>query len=475
MKIKSSLIVVLVLLLSSLASAAPQADVIIIGAGGAGLAAAVEVAHGGLSAIVLEQNAFVGGNTLISGGAYNAAVPHIQAEQGIEDSTSLHFKQTMAGGDNEADPRLVRILVNNSGDTLRWLQSLGLEMNPNIYQVIGATHPRSNQSIKPSGHGFIEAVHNQAIAAGVDIRLRTKAEELIVENGRVVGTVATLPDGSTAEFYGKAVIIATGGFGANVEMRTRYNSALGENIPTTNLPTIMGSGILMAEKLGAKTIGMDRIQLLALANPESGSVTGAVTISIDNLIFVNQDGHRFVREDGRRDVLADGVLAQEDALFYLINDSRIVGEVNEFGENIERLVEQGRIVKADTLAELAAKLEMPAKNLEASVENFNKAVRGLTDDEFGRERFVQTIEVGPFYGVIRTVGVHHTMGGLAINTNAQVLDLHARPIPGLYAAGEVTGGIHGSNRLGGNAIPDAFVFGRVAAQGVVSELIDSAF
>ena len=185
---------------------------------------------------------------------------------------------------------------------------------------------------------------------------------------------------------------------------------------------------------------------------------------LDDVIDVNKNGERFVKEDARRDEFVAAIKKQPGAVCYDINGASIVKEFNSFNENVETLVKLGRIYKSDTLAGLAKQLGMPAENLEKTVAEYNKMVEAKSDTKFGRKLFDQKIEKAPFYATPRAPSIHHTMGGLEINTKAQVVDVLGNPIPGLYAAGEVTGGIHGSNRLGGNATADVLTFGRIAAK-----------
>lgn len=448
-----------------------EADVVVIGGGGAGLAAAVSAAEQGAKVVLLEKLPRLGGNTILAGGAYNAADPERQRAQGIEDSVEKHFEHTFKGGGEIADPALVRLLVENALEGKKWLEGYGMKFREEVGSVIGAMWPRTNYPVDPAGTGFIKTLEAAATKLGVDIRLETTALELVQDSGgRVTGVKAEGPDKRPMQFNARrGVVIATGGFGANVEMRQKYDPRLTTAVPTTNHPGATGAGITMAEKLGADIIGMEYIQVLTLGNLTNGSLGGLVTINVDNVVFVNKEGERFANEFARRDLLAELVFNQTEGMFYMVNDSKIVGEKNHFGENIEALVERGSILKADTLANLALQMEVPAEALEKTVADFNRMVAEKNDPEFGRTVFAQKIDTAPFYAVARVPSVHHTMGGIRINDKAQVLKKDGSSIPGLYAAGEVTGGIHGNNRLGGNALPDIIVFGRIAGKNVAAE------
>lgn len=448
-----------------------KADVVVIGAGGAGLAAAVSAHQNGAKVLVLEKAPMVGGNTIISGAAYNAVDTKRQSAQGIEDSIEKHYTQTYEGGDKLAKPELVRTLVENAYPALEWLESMGMKFKDEIFTVLGALWPRSHKPEKPLGTGYIDTYMNyiNKNISDIEIMLNTRATELIVENGRVIGVEAENGPNTVIAKANNGVIIATGGFSGNVQARNYYNKMWPDltNLKTTNRPGITGDGMWMAEKIGANLIGMDQIQLLPMGDPETGSLSGNIEQSVENRIFVNKDGNRFVDEGARRDVMTKALFRQKDNYMWVIVDKHCypTGDTkNNFDETIDLLVEEGRAFKAYTLEDLAAQIGVNSENLVKSVETFNMAVEGKIEDPFGRTLFQYKIDTPPFYACPRVPTVHHTMGGIEINTKAQVLDKNGNIIRGLYAAGEVTGGIHGSNRLGGNAVPDTVVFGKIAGE-----------
>ncbi|MBU5483880.1 flavocytochrome c [Clostridium sp. MSJ-11] len=439
-----------------------EADVIVIGAGGAGMSAAVAAAEEGAKVIVLEKMPMIGGNTIRSGGAYNAVDVEAQKAQGIEDSIDKHFKQTFEGGDKKADEKLVKILVEGSLEGKKWLQSYGMKFNEKIGSVVGSLWTRTHQASDAAGTGYMNTLKEAGDKLGVEILLNTKATELIVENDRVVGVKAEDKDKNLLELRGKkGVVIATGGFAANVEMRTKYVPSLTADKPTTNHPGATGDGIVMGEKVGADLVGMEHIQLLPMAIELTGP-----TINVENSIFINKEGKRFINEDNRRDKLCEAIMKQKDGQYYMINDSQIIKEKNELGDNIEELIQKGVVIKADSIKELAEKIKIDEKVLQETINEFNKAVENKKDS-FNRTLWKNKIEKAPYYATLRHPAVHHTMGGLKINEKTQVLSKSGEIIQGLYAAGEVTGGIHGGNRLGGNALPDTIVFGKIAGKNVV--------
>ena len=446
-----------------------ETDVVVIGAGGAGLAAAVSAHQNGAKVIVLEKMPKVGGNTIISGAAYNAVDPKRQSKQGIEDSIEKHFQQTYEGGDKLAKPELVRILVENAYPALEWLESMGMQFTDEVFTVLGGLWPRAHKPVEPLGTGYINTYMNYINnhSSDIEVLLNTKATELIKEDGKIVGVKAESPEGQLIVKARNGVVLATGGFSANVEMREKYNKIWPslKNLNTTNHPGATGDGIIMAQAVGANLIDMEQIQLLPMGDPETGSLSGNIEQAVENRIFVNKEGKRFVDEGARRDVMTKALLEQEDQMMWVILDSKnypTKDTKNNFNETIDELVAAGRAYKADTLEDLAKQIGVDPNNLIEAVNKFNEAVETGGPDEFGRTLFQWKIDTPPFYAGARVPTVHHTMGGVEINENAQVLDVNGNVIPGLYAAGEVTGGIHGSNRLGGNALADITVFGRIA-------------
>ncbi|MBK0347163.1 flavocytochrome c [Aerococcaceae bacterium zg-ZJ1578] len=491
-----------------------ETEVLVIGGGGAGLAAAISAHQNGAKVIVIEKMPRLGGNTIISGSAYNAADSSrqqlmemtdleketieglINEEQEDEivkewqqtlkeewesykasgetylfDSPTLHKLQTYNGGSKKGNPKLIDRLAENAYPAIQWLEENGMEFKDYIFTVLGGLWSRAHKPELPLGTGYIQTYthyieeHSEDISVYTD----TKANKLIVKDGRVVGVEAE-NNGKTVTFTAtKGVILATGGFGANVEMRDQYNTIWPSltNIKTTNHTGATGDGINLAKDAGAQLFGLEDIQLLPMGDPETGSLSGNIEQGVQNRLFVNKEGKRFVDEGQRRDVMTKALMEQTDASMWVIVDqhSYPTGDtLNNFNESIDSLVEHGRAFKADTLEELAEKIGVDPEVFVASVEEFNKAVDGKISDPFGRTLFDKKIDTAPFYAGARVPTVHHTMGGVVINENAEVLDTNGNIIPGFFAAGEVTGGIHGTNRLGGNALADITVFGRISGE-----------
>ena len=493
-----------------------SADLIIVGAGGAGLSAAVTAKDLGVkNVLVLEKMPVIGGNTLRCASAFNAADPDRQkalpmtetlkeavvkaisekpvseehaklmadvkakyeaylksGSKTLFDCPEWHALQTYNGGDKVGHIPLIRQYSNNVLDTLHWMQSKGSPVMDRVSQGAGALWQRTHQLDAPAGLGLIDPLYQSAVKQGVNFKLGMRVQDLILnDKGRVIGVTATDKVGNKYEFTSKdGVILATGGYSQNKEMRQKSAPHLTPEMVSTNQPGATGDGIVIATRHGADTTGMNYVQVYPLATPGTGALQGRARkmSGLDDVIDVNKNGERFVKEDARRDEFVAAIKKQPGGVVYDINDSSIVKPLNSFNEDVETLVSIGRIYKADSLADLAKQLGMPADKLEATVAEFNKMVEAKNDPKFGRKLFDRPIVKPPFYATPRAPSIHHTMGGLQISTNAQVLNKKGKPIPGLYAAGEVTGGIHGSNRLGGNATADVLTFGRIAAKSAVA-------
>jgi len=436
-----------------------QTEVLVVGCGGAGLAAAVSASSTGTKVTVLEKLPVMGGHTIISGGSVNAPDPERQAKLGIKDSPDLFFEQTLKAGDYRSDPALVRVLADNATDMIHWFEQLGLKWDDRVFEAWGGLYPRGhNSGAAAAGKDYIRVLYDNAKKQGVTIRYNTKVLELLREpnGGRVYGVKASARNGDTETWLAKAVVLATGGFTANIPMRMKYYPRLDEKFRTTANPNgkaldgSTGDGILMAKKVGADDVGMDYIQLI----PFSG---GRVIDYVGGDIFVNFDGRRFVNEGGRRDAIADAILSQRGQKMWVITDDQSIK-----GASLQNKLEKGIVFKADTVEAMAARMSVDPAVLKTTLDRYNQYAKDKTDPDFNKTMFTQTIDKAPYYFGIETADVHFTCGGLRIDPKAEVLDLEGKVIPGLFAAGETTGGIHGTNRAGGNSLTTVFVFGRIA-------------
>jgi len=455
------------------------ADVIIVGGGGAGLAAAVAATDNGSSVIVLEKMGALGGNTIVCGGIYNCPDPELQEPAGIEDSVELFIKQTWEGGDKVANIDLVTTMCENSYDGLKWLESMGMEFRDYVNQGPGSLYPRTHEAVEVMGTGFINTYVRNLKEKGdlCQILLNTTGDALIVQDNKVVGVTAHDTQGNTYTLHSnQGVILATGGFAGNVELRQRFCEGdkwkdLGEGVLTTNTPGVTGDGIFMAEAVGANLVDMEQIQLLHLGNPKNGTTDGMThrCLSVDYVIYVNKEGKRFVREDGRRDEICNAILSQPDGIMYILessddNETPIEEARTHEGGKLTDAIARGDVIMADTLEEMAQKLGCDPAVLQATVDEYNAMVDAGKDELTGRVLLKNKLLTGPYFATPRVPSAHHTMGGVQIDTQCRVLRPDGSIIEGLLAAGEVTGGIHGGNRLGGNAVVDTVVFGRIAGQ-----------
>jgi len=445
-------------------------DIVIIGAGGAGLTAAIEAKAAGADVIVLEKMPMAGGNTLISGAEYAAANNWIQKKEGIEDSAELHIQDTLKGGDNLAKEELVRIMAENALAGAEWLRDeVGVIWEDELMFFGGHSVKRSLIPLGASGREIITKLAAKAEKMDIPVLLNTKATSLITDsNGKVVGVKAEGEDANYTFNTSKAVIIASGGFGSNVEMRVKYNPDIDGSILSTNTTGSTGDGIVMAEDIGANLLGMEYIQTYPICDPLTGTLLYYDDARLyGHTVIVNKEGKRFVEELGRRDVMSMAIKAQTGSVCYELLDQNgfVASKLQEnHGPELDYLYRNDLLVKADTLDKAAEFFGIDAAELKSTVDKYNSYVEEGKDPEFNKRSLPSKVEVGPFYILKAAPAVHHTMGGIEINENAQVLNKDGKIIEGLYAAGEVTGGIQGSNRLGSNALADITVFGRIAGQ-----------
>lgn len=451
-------------------------DVVVIGAGGAGLIAAIEAKNNGAqNVIVLEKMAFAGGNTLISGGEYAAPNNWVQVKKGLKDSNDAFYNDILKGGDNEGDPKLVRVLADNALSGAEWLKDY-INMTFEDRQMFFGGHS-VERSLVPLGATGVEMISKllaKAEELNIPVLYETPAVELIVDKGRVTG-VKALSEEKEYTFLAKdGVILASGGFGSNLEMRVKYNKDVDENILSTNTVGITGDGITMAEKIGAQLEDMPFIQTYPTCDPISGALLyfGDVRL-VGGSILVNQEGKRFVEELERRDVISMAIKNQTGNAAYQFCDEaqvKLSGVAEHHADEMNYLFNNKLLVKANTIKEAADFFGIDAAELEKTVEKYNQYAKNGKDLEFNKRGKLTPFEAkGPFYIMKAVPAVHHTMGGVKIDENARVINTKGEIIKGLYGAGEVTGDIHGTNRLGSDAIADITVFGRIAGQNVVKD------
>ena len=485
-----------------------DADVVVIGAGGAGMTAAMTAADAGQKVVILESQAMVGGNSARATGGMNAAKTVYQDENefnqaaGVEktlataaekyadnetitalaktvseqwaayqanptgyfDSVELMELDTMVGGKGINNPELVKTLCEGTADAIDWLDENGITLH-NVSSFGGASVKRIHRPVNEEGKVvsvgayMIPLLQENCEKRGIDIVLNTTVDTILTDaNGAAVGVSGTDKDGNTVVVNAKSVILATGGFGANLDMVTQYKPELA-GFMTTNAAGAQGQGIEMATAIGAGTVDMDQIQI----HPTVEANTAALItegLRGDGAILVNANGERFIDEVGTRDVVSAAEIAQPGSYSWLIVDQAMA----DASSVIQGYIKKGYTKTGATYEELAKELDVDPAAFANTMETWNSYVEAKNDPDFGRTSFANPLNNGPYYAIKVTAGVHHTMGGVTINSATEVLKEDGTVIPGLFAAGEVTGGVHGANRLGGTAVADFVVFGRIAGE-----------
>lgn len=435
-------------------------DVVVVGSGGAGLAAAIQAHDLGASVVVVEKMPVIGGNTNKASAGMNAAETKFQKLKGIADSKDLFYKETLTGGKNKNNPELLRYFVENAPDAIDWLDNNGIELS-GITTTGGMSIDRTHRPASGAAVGgfLISGLQKNINRRGIEVMLDTNVTEILTENHKVVGVKVSEEDGSVQTIKAKAVIIATGGFSANREMVEKYRPDL-KGFVTTNHKGATGSGIMILEKLGAGTVDMKEIQIHPTVE-QTTSYLISESIRGGGAILVSQKGQRFVNELDTRDKVSAEIIKLPEHYAYILFDQQVRNE----NKAVEEYVSHDLVVQADTIKDLADKLSIDSNTLSQTVERYNQFAETKRDEDFGRTTGMRhPINKGPFYAIKIAPGVHHTMGGVTINTDTQVLDTDKHVIQGVFAAGEVVGGVHGANRIGGNAVADIIIFGMQAGR-----------
>ena len=449
-----------------------EADIIVVGGGGAGLAAAARAAELGASVIVLEKTAAVGGNTLIASGYYAAVDPERQAPLGIRDSVENFYGLLLANAGPSADTgRLMRMAVE-ARPVMRWLESLGVAFSRDVFEISGSLFPRNYKPVMPNGEGYVRQLGARAGQLGVRILTNTRAfalESSMTTQGvpRITGVTAELPDGTTARFTGRlGVVVASGGFSANPGMIARYAPQY-KGLTHDNVPAATGEMILAAEKVGAKLVDMHIVQCQP-GCPVGGTRRVRFHNDVKRFILLDGEGRRFAAEDGRRDTLRDKVLSLPGGVAYVLVDDEGFRSYNRLIQREAVLaVETGDAWTDDSIEGLARQVGFSPKVLRETLLRYAEGIRAGRD-EFGKKlESVRPIAKPPFWLAPAAMTVHATSGGIAVDAVGHALDRNGQVIPGLWAAGEATGGLHGENQLGGCGLTDAFVFGHAAAESIM--------
>ena len=450
-------------------------DVVVVGSGFAGLSAAAEASANGSKVVILEKRPTYGGNSIINGGEFNSWDDEFHLRQKLnlgDDSADLHKQDTLKGGDFYGSPDLVGILVNGATESLNWMIDKGdLKIREILNRTGGHTAYRTHTCDLGVGRGYTEALKKIAEGKGTEIRLNTEVTWIWRKDGNaespIEGVEVKTGKKTRNIKISKALILASGGFSRDIKMRQSFNPSIVPEFNCTNQPGATGEMIRYAQAIGADALQLAFIQLYPYAEPETGILDTPAVYPFRGpgygIVYVNKKGKRFVNEMERRDVVSMAQIKTGVKPTYSIFNEAMIPKMGT-KEEVEKGMAKGRFIKAETLAELATKLGIPADAFQETITAHNTYMADGKDPDFGRQftKAMIPLTEGPFYAIAQWPAVHHTMGGLRINKDAQVIDIWGNPIPRLYAAGEVTGGIHGSNRLGGNAIPDCVVFGRVA-------------
>ncbi|WP_315460403.1 flavocytochrome c [uncultured Streptococcus sp.] len=502
-------------------------ELVVVGGGGAGLAAAARALQAGKKVVVVEKFPSVGGNTVRAGGPMNAPDPawqntfaanpgeantlqelhdideatidpefiddfralKVEIEEYLKDPTYLFDSkllyriQTYLGGKRKdlkgneihGNYQLISVLTERALESVRWLENIGVEfVRDEVTMPVGALWRRGHKPKVPMGIAFISVLKDFVLKNGGIILTDTQVKELLVTDGIVTGVKGIGRNGQTITVTGKAVILTTGGFGANTKMLQQYNtywSEIDDDIATSNTPAATGDGILLGQSVGADLVGMGFSQMMPVSDPVTGALFSGLQVPPANFIMVNTKGKRFVDEYGSRDQLSQAAI-DNGGLFYLIADENIKETAyNTSQEKIDAQVEAGTLFRADTLEELAEQINIDPTVLVETITNYNSYVDAGHDPEFDKGAFDLKVEKAPFYATPRKPAVHHTMGGLKIDTKAHVINENGQTIKGLFAAGEVAGGLHAGNRLGGNSLTDIFTFGRIATDTAIAEYL----
>ena len=446
-------------------------DVVVIGAGGAGFSAAITARNAGANVVLLEKMPAVGGNSLISGAEMNAAGNWVQPKLGInDDSPELHAEDTFKGGDGKGDMKVINVMTHQALDAAKWCRDyLGVRFeDDNLFFFGGHSRKRALIPVGHTGTEFIAKFQAKADELGIPVITNMKAEELIKDkDGRVIGVKATM-DGSEYTFNAKGgVVLATGGFGANPEMVKKYNPKIDERFKTTDAPGSTGEALYMAERAGAELVNMGYIQTYPICDPLSGAIELIADARFDGAIMLNQEGKRFVEELQRRDVLSEAILNQTGRYCWVLwNDKigSISNTVKAHANEYEAFTKQGIMTTCDDLKCIADFTKIPFDQLQKTVKRVSDMAGKGNDKDFNHRAGLMDMQQGKYYVIKAVPSTHHTMGGVRINEKAEALTAEGKVIPGLWAAGEVTGVTHGTNRLGGNAYTDIIVFGRIAGE-----------
>jgi len=430
-------------------------DVVVIGTGGAGLAAAIQAHDDGARVVLIEKMPVIGGNTIKASVGMNAAETRYQQLKGIQDSKALFYEETLKGGKHKNNPQLLHEFVESAPGAIEWLAAKQIELS-DITITGGMSIDRTHRPEDRSAVGgfLISGLVKNVNQRNIEVLLETSVAEILCENGAVTGVKVVDEYNDSRILNAKSVIVATGGFSANREMVVKYRPEL-DGFVTTNHAGATGSGIAMLQHIGAETVDMGEIQIHPTVE-QTTSYLISEAMRGGGAILVSQAGKRFYNEMETRDKVSAEIIALPEKSAWIIFDE----QVRRNNKAADEYIAKGFVVSAPTPHELAVKLNMDQEALQSTLGRYNEFVINQLDEDFGRKTALRhPLNQGPYFAIRIAPGVHHTMGGVTINTESAVLDAQKQVISGAWAAGEVVGGIHGANRIGGNAVADIIIFG----------------
>ncbi|HEY2493170.1 MAG TPA: flavocytochrome c [Paenibacillus sp.] len=433
-------------------------DIIIVGAGGAGMTAALEAKEKGMNPVIFEKMPIAGGNTMKASSGMNASETKFQKEQGIQDSNDLFYEESLKGGHGTNDKDMLRFFVDTSGSAIDWLDSIGIQLN-NITITGGMNEKRTHRPEDGSAVGqyLVNGLLKNIQEQGIPLFVNANVTEVTEKEGKVNGIKVTFNQKEEKNIAADAVVMTTGGFGANMDMISKFRPDL-KGYVTTNQEGSTGDGIKMVEQLDGTTVDMDQIQVHPTVQQEKSYLIGEA-VRGEGAILVSSDGKRFTNELDTRDNVTAAINKLPEKSVFLVLDSGVKSRVKA----IQQYEKMGFVIQADSIEALSKEMGVPADQLKTTLDTWNSAVKNKKDAEFGRTTAMDNdLSSAPYYAIKIAPGIHYTMGGVKINTNTEVLNKDGQPITGLFAAGEITGGLHGQNRIGGNSVAEIIIFGRQA-------------